>query len=601
VWEGDDIMTISNRQTESIRALGRIEGYKNDVRMLRNVMIQAPMWQPGAALKKQCDQVLRMITDLEERFERKLVVTLIGPCGSGKSTLLNALAEVDGLSEVGNLRPTTRNTIVFCREKSDAGHLSQVLGTKNVETRSSHIAASLNYVILIDTPDTDSNEYEKQIPMVHNAIALSDILICVFDSENPKRRDHVDFLASYVRLFGGDSLVVVINKCDRRDENELKEKIRPEFLEFIENAWARSVQTVLCISARRHLHNPEWDPTAGPLHDFDQFEELRRMIFGTFNRPGFVIDRRLENAESLRDYIFEETQVEVEKDLEKLEAVKENIHEAETTAVKDAIFAFKNNNSRQRFGVNVLLYQKLANRWLGPVGWLIAMWARFLIFGTGIAAMFKFGSPFRQLAGMVSSFRHFKESRASVVETGKIHKVDSALRDYRLAIAKEWPDIAESLVKARFDKSVRRIKDLLPDRDTLNGDLNTLWSDSLDNEIEKSSKIMSGFILQIVFNLPVVAILGHVGWITARNYFTGSYLSSDFFLHAFLTIGITLFLSFFLFQGCVRLAASSKRITRNAFEKVKQQIEQFQPISMNPVSEQIDAVLNLSFSDPSAE
>jgi len=594
-------MTISNRQTGSIRALGRIEGYKNDVKILRDVMSQAPMWQPGAALKKQCDQVLRMITDLEERFERKLVVTLIGPCGSGKSTLLNALAEVDGLSEAGNLRPTTRNIVVFCREKSDAGHLSQVLGTENVETRSSHMAASLNHLILIDTPDTDSNEYEKQIPMVHNAIALSDILICVFDSENPKRRDHVDFLASYVRFFGGDSLVVVINKCDRRDENELKEKIRPEFLEFIEHAWERPVQTVLCISARRHLRHPGWDPTADPLHDFDQFEELRQMIFGSFNRPGFVIDRRLENAESLRDYIFEETRIEVEKDLKKLGSVKENIHEAETQAIKDALFAFKNDNSRQRFGVNVLLYQKLANRWLGPVGWLIAMWARILIFGTGIAAMFKFGSPFRQLAGMVSSFRHFKESRASVVETGKIHKVDAALRDYRLSIAKEWPDIAESLVKARFDTSVRRIKDLLPDRDTLGGDLNALWSDSLDNEIEKSSKIMSGFILQIVFNLPVIAVLGHVGWITARNYFTGSYLSSDFFLHAFLIIGITLFLSFFLFQGCVRLGAGSEKITRNAFEKVKQQIEQFQPLSMNPVSEQIDTVLNLNFSNPPAE
>jgi Fe2+ transport system protein B len=99
----------------------------------------------------------------------------------------------------------------------------------------------------------------------------------------------------------------------------------------------------------------------------------------------------------------------------------------------------------------------------------------------------------------------------------------------------------------------------------------------------------------------VIAILGHVGWITARNYFTGNYLSSDFFLHGFLTIGIILFLSFFLFQGCVRLAASSKKITRNAFEKVKQQIEQFQPISINPVSEQIDTVLNLSFSKPPAE
>jgi len=248
-----------------------------------------------------------------------------------------------------------------------------------------------------------------------------------------------------------------------------------------------------------------------------------------------------------------------------------------------------------------LLYQKLANRWLGPVGWLIAIWARILIFGTGIAAMFRFGNPFRQLAGMVSSFRHFKESRASVAETGKSHRVDAAIRDYRLSISKEWPDIAESLVKARFDKSVRRIKDVLPDRDILDGDLNTLWSDSLDNEIEKSSKIMSGFLLQIVFNLPVIGILGHVGWITARDYFTGNYLSSDFFVHAFLTIGITLFLSFFLFQGCVRLVAGSEKITRNAFEKVKHQIEQFQPISMNPVSEQIDTVLNLTFSNRSAE
>ena len=100
-------MTISNRQAGSIKALGRIEGFKNDVTMLRAAIDQAPFWRPGAVLKRQCDEVLRMIGDLQERFERKLVVTLIGPCGAGKSTLLNALAGVDDLSEVGNLRPTT--------------------------------------------------------------------------------------------------------------------------------------------------------------------------------------------------------------------------------------------------------------------------------------------------------------------------------------------------------------------------------------------------------------------------------------------------------------------------------------------------------------
>ena len=496
--EGNDIMTISNPQTGLIKALGRIEGFKNDVRMLETAIDRVSLWQPGAALKKQGREVLRMIEDLEERFERKLVVTIIGPCGSGKSTLLNALADVDDLSEVGNLRPTTRNVVVLCREKSDADHLGRRLGTENVETRSSHAAASLDHVILIDTPDTDSTEQEKHIPMVHKAIALSDVLICVFDSENPKRRDHVDFLASYVRMFSGDSLVVVINKCDRQDENELKEKIVPEFSEFIKAAWERPVQAILSISARRNLHDPRWDSTARPKHGFDQFEELKSMIFGTFNRPGYVVDRRLENAESLRDYIFEETQSEVEKDLDKLGAAKENVTTAEKREIKDALLAFRNDNSRQLLGVNVLLYQKLAHRWLGPVGWLIAIWARILIFGTGIVAMFRFGNPLRQLLGMISSFRHFRESRVALDETVRSDRVDAAMRDYKLAILREWPDIAESLVKGRFDPSVRRIEGVLPDRGILNGDLTSLWSDSLDHTIEKASQTLSGFLLQLI-------------------------------------------------------------------------------------------------------
>ena len=490
-----------------------------------------------------------MISDLEERFERKLVVTLIGPSGSGKSTLLNALAEVDDLSEAGNLRPTTRNIVVLGRGKNDADQLRSQLGMESVEMRSSYAAEPLEHVLLIDTPDTDSTEQKKHIPMVHKAIALSDVLICVFDSENPKRRDHVDFLAPYVRMFAGDSLVVVINKCDRQDENELKEKIVPEFSAFIKAAWERPAQAILSISARQHLRDPRWDSTARPKHGFDQFEELQNMIFGTFNRPDYVVDRRLENAESLRDYVFEETKSEVEKDLDKLGAAKENVTTAERRAIKDALLAFRNDNSRQFLGVNVLLYQKLAHRWMGPVGWLIAIWARILIFGTGIVAMFRFGNPLRQLLGMISSFRHFRESRVALDETVRSDRVDAAMRDYKLAILREWPDIAESLVKGRFDQSVRRIEGVLPDRGILNGDLTSLWSDSLDNTIEKASQTLSGFLLQLIFNLPVIGILGHVGWITARNYFTGNYLSADFFLHAFLTIGITMVLSFFCLPG----------------------------------------------------
>jgi GTPase SAR1 family protein len=596
--KGFDVMMISNIKTRIIKALGNIEGFKNDVRMLADAVDQAPMWRPGAGLRKQCDEVLRMIDQLEARFEGKLIVTIIGPCGSGKSTLLNALAEVDNLSETGNRRPTTQNIVVLGRETKDAEHLKDQLGVSHVDMRSSSAAASLEHVLLIDTPDTDSTEQEKHIHLVQKAITVSDILICMFDAENPKRKDHVDFLVHYVRLFNGDAIVVAINKCDRQDKKELIETIVPEFMEFIKTAWETPIQKIFCISARQHLKNPQWDPTAAPKHDFDEFIDLKQMIFGDFNRPGYSIDQRIENARTLRNYIFEEVFRQSQKDSKSLEKTKQQIRSAENNALKAAISAFNPSESNRIPDINVLIYQKLAHRWLGPVGWLIAIWARILILGTGISTMFRFGNPIRRLSDMVSSLIHFKESKASVTESLGPDHVDIAMRAYRLVVLQQWPDIAETLVRSRFDPRVRKIEQALPDNTTLNEDLNAIWTDSLDHTMETASKNLSSLILQVLFNLPVIGILAHVGWITTRDYFTGQYLSSNFFLHAFLAVAITLFLVFFIFQAMVRLTAGPERILRNAFKKMKYRVEQIQPISMNPVGQQIDVLLTLGAIDP---
>jgi hypothetical protein len=116
--------------------------------------------------------------------------------------------------------------------------------------------------------------------------------------------------------------------------------------------------------------------------------------------------------------------------------------------------------------------------------------------------------------------------------------------------------------------------------------------------MENVSKNLSGFILQMLFNLPVIGILGHAGWITARNYFSGQYLPSNFFLHAFLFVAITLFLSLFIFQAVVRLAAGPERIIRNAFERMKRRVEKIQPISILPVGQEIDILLSLDAMEP---
>jgi energy-coupling factor transporter ATP-binding protein EcfA2 len=590
---------IFNRQPDALKAHGRIESLKHDLRLLQSKLDGAPLWMPGVSLKKQCDQAVRMISDIGERFDRKLVVTIIGPSGSGKSTLLNALAGVDNLSEVGHQRPTTGHLIVFSDNGEDARLLSESLGNESVEIRSGYAAVFPEHVILIDTPDTDSTALQKHIPILRRAIAHSDMLICVFDAENPKRRDHVDFLAPFVHRFHGESLIGVMNKCDRLNEPELKNHILPDFENYIRTAWQGSVDGVLCISARRHLHDPKWDESAGPKHDFDRFEDLKKLIFDTINHAGYVVDRRLENARTLRDYVFTETSREISKDIAALETAEQQLRNAEKHALVDAISAMKGDDSRQLVGMNVMVYQKLSQMWLGPVGWMIAIWARLLIFGSGIVSMFRFGRPFQQVLGMISAFRHFKDSKSAMEEPHKTERVDAGLRNYRLVTMQRWPDIAESLVKGRFNAAVRDIEDALAGSELFSEKLSAIWSEALGTEIERVTRRLSGLTLQLLFNAPGVGILGYAGWLTLRGFFNGSYLSADFFLHAFFVIGIVLLLSFFLLQICIRLTANAGRITAGAFKKMKAQIDPLNAVIMNPVRSQLEVIMDLAKSNAS--
>lgn len=584
---------LSNRQAAGLRAFGKIEGYKNDLNLLGSTLDGLTLWMPATTLKKQCDEAMRMINDIAERFDRKLVVTIVGPCGAGKSTLLNALAGVDDLSPAGHQRPTTGHVIVFSSDRQDAEQLVAGLGSDSVELRSSPAAAILEHVLLIDTPDTDSMAYQKHSPLVREAIARSDMLICVFDSENPKRKDHVDFLAPFIRRFNGASLVGVINKGDRQDEEELKNRILPDFEAYIQAAWQTTVDRMFCISARRHLQDPQFDETAGPKHDFDQFEDLRELIFGSLNRAGYVVDRRLENVRSLRDFVFAEVSQKISGHRTSLMTAEQQMREAEKKSFLDAVSAMKNDDTRQLFGVGLMIYQKLSQRWIGPMGWMIAIWARLLIFGAGMAALFRFGRPLSQIMGMISAWRHFKESRAAVADTGSDERVGTGLRTYRLSAMSNWPDIAESLVGGGFDSTVRRVEDALPDTGTFSDKLGGIWSNTLDSEMERLARKLSGMLLQFGLNLPMFAVLGYTGWITVQRFLQGSYLAGNFFLHALWTIGIVLLLSFFLFQILVRLVAGPERVTTKAFEKLKRQADQFDAFTSNPVLIQLETLIQL--------
>jgi len=583
----------STPQLGTLKALAKIEGFKNDLNRLESTLGNLSLWHPAAGHAKQCHMAIQMIDNIAERFERKLVVTIVGPCGAGKSTLLNALAGVDDLSPAGHQRPTTGQVIVFSSDERDAGQLIASLGADSVAVKSSPAAALLEHVLIIDTPDTDSMAYQKHGPLVREAIGRSDMLICVFDSENPKRKDHVDFLAPFIQRFNGESLVVVLNKCDRQDELELKNRILPDFSTYIQNGWQTTVQRVLCVGARRHLQDPQWDEAARPRHDFDQFETLQQLIFDNINRAGYVVDRRLENARSLRDFVFNEVSREIAKHRKSLAAAAEQFRAAEKKSYLDAVAAMKNDDSHQLLGVSLMVYQKLAQRWIGPIGWMTAIWARLLLFGAGIAALFRFGRPVSQIIGLISAWRHYQTSKSAMADSRNDQRIGAGLRTYRLAAMSNWPDIAESMIGAGFDSTVRRVEEALPADSTFSEQFAGLWNSSLESEMERISRRLSGLLLQILFNLPALAILGYTGWITVQRFLMGSYLAFDFFLHALWTIGIVLLLSFFLFQVCVRMAAGPERITRRAFEKMKRRADHLEGITTHPVLAQLETVLEL--------
>jgi GTPase SAR1 family protein len=583
-----------DRQTAVLKAMGRIEGFKNDLRRLNSELSHAPLWLPGRGLKKQCGQAMRMIEGIAERFERKLVVTIVGPSGSGKSSLLNALSGADDLSPIGHQRPTTHQLIVFSADRNDAGQLLEGFDSEIVETRSNAAADRFEHVLLIDTPDTDSTAFRKHIPIVEQVITKSDMLICVFDAENPKRRDHVDFLAPFVQKFSGESLVCVLNKCDRLDEPELKDQIVPDFLEHIRLGWQLPADRVFCISARRNLKDPHWDAAAGPKHDFDQFEDLKQLVVNTIDRAEYVIDRRIENAQHLRDFVFEQAHNQLLQNRAALADAAGRIAFVEKNALGDAIAGMQAYGSKQFIGLNVVVYQKLAQHWVGPMGWMIAIWARLLIFSSGIMAIFRFGRPLRRVLNTLSALRRSNETQSAVADPENDQQTEGAFRNYRIVVLQHWPEIAGSLIQGGFDSSIRKVEDALSGTDGFKDRLASIWTDALDAEIEDLTGRLSGLLLQILFNIPAVGILGYCGWLTLRNFFTGSYLSGDFFMHALWAIGLILFLSFFILQLFVRAAAGSKRIAARVVEKLKNRLNHLNELNQNPLKSQLETVLGLA-------
>jgi hypothetical protein len=291
-----------------------------------------------------------------------------------------------------------------------------------------------------------------------------------------------------------------------------------------------------------------------------------------------VVDRRLTNAGRLLSYIEEQVRIAVEKDRDAVRRAAESMMEAEQTAAKSGFESLEQEVSDVRAEIHTALYGRLAQRWVGPVGWLTATWARLLALGSGVAALMR-GRAGALLSG---------GGRSGKNPVGGAGAFQAAVKSVRSALARRWPPIAETLVKGDFDPAVRRFDQMLPD---LGGRLDALsgrWEDSLFAEIDRSASHLSHPVLQLLLNLPAVAVLLHAGWMTVADYIAGRFLPVAFFLHTLLMLAIALFLSFFILQTLIRLFAGQKRILARALARAIRSSEDLRPLTDSPFGETIE-------------
>jgi len=557
----------------SMAAKGKLESFKQQIQAMRSLLERAPNWTHSVQLQAACLYALTKLDDLADRLEQKLVIAIIGPQGSGKSTLLNALAGDDSLTPVGLERPTTRNVVVCCRDSHDAEPILDLVDRARVSVVTSSTAPFLDHVILVDTPDTDSVACVEHRPIVERVIEKADVLLCVFNCENPKRRDNIEFLAPLVRVFPGEHVIAVLTKCDRVPEDELRQTVVRDFEQHLGVSWQRDDIGVLSVSARSHLHDAAWLPDERPLHGLDQFADLQRMIETAYGKGSVHIDARIRQGEALLKHLCTLTHNEVDQpSAVVLTDAEGKIVRLKQTAIEAAARQIREAGAGVMSGADVIFYRRLAQLWVGPVSWMLSVYSRYLVFGPGLLGMLRFGRPLNQVLGLISAARRAWNTGKSIDDSLGA-EMDMPLRTYRKTLRREWPALAEPLIeKAGFDSSIRRADQVFGNEDSARILIGTAWETALGTAVENAAKRLSRGWIQLFLNIPLVALLIFISWQVVWNFVHGTIFSGEYFLHALATVVLVSVVTFMILQAFAVRIRGDKLLAR-AFDVLLASVE----------------------------
>ncbi len=475
------------------------------------------------ALKPHTARLERLRRDYARGLERKdapLAVALVGATGAGKSTLLNALAG-QALAREGEDRPTSSTATLFAPEGAGLEELAQV-GAKVVRYTPGPRGLWSGQVF-IDTPDLNS------VATVHREVARAaleraDVALVVMHRGSVAEATQIEFLAEFARR---RALVFLINFADELSP-ESRETLKSQARRLAGEQFGLALESVpvFAISARAAKEGK--DPSG----------EFGALLFHLKSLATQAVAERVRRANA--QGVLEELTGLVEEALNRTEETL-----ARTRGALESGLSRASEGLRADFDSRLALAQgflasevrhQAAGRFWGPAAWGMRL-SYVGAGGLGAATLvarrsLPVGLAVAATSTVLDAVRD--KTRARAAESAVVEPFEDDLSVEAAARA--------ALADAR---SLAHASGLapealgLPDVETLLAELKTARASAWRYTVTTAvAEAVAGWwrtarwLLLPLINLPLLALLGHVGYRVVRAYVEGPLLGLDYFINA---------------------------------------------------------------------
>ncbi|XXF78710.1 50S ribosome-binding GTPase [Myxococcaceae bacterium GXIMD 01537] len=475
------------------------------------------------ALKPQAARLERLLQDYARGVARKdapLSVALVGATGAGKSTLLNALAG-QSLAREGEDRPTSTACTVFAPEEVPLEDLSRV-GAKVV--RYSPGALGLwGGQVFIDTPDLNSVATTHR-DVARAALEAADVALVVMHRGSVAEATQVEFLTGFARR---RALVFVLNFADElsaESRDALKAQVRKLAAE--QYGLAPDTLPIFAISA---LQARRGEDTSG---------EFGAFLFHLRGLATQAVAARVRRGNALG--ALEELASRVEKAADETDAL---LNRARTAL--DAGLGRASDELLTDFDARLALAQghlaaevrrQAASRFWGPAAWglRLSMWGTG---GLGAAALLArrnlpVGLAVAAASTAVDAVRGHTRARSAEAAVVEPFEDDGAVESAARTSLAEARGVALS---SGLEPRTLGIPDVDTLLEALQAARASAWrytsSTAVGEAVAQWWRTARWLVLPLI-NLPLLVLLGHVGYRVVRAYLEGPLLSVEYFLNA---------------------------------------------------------------------